>query len=71
MISVEKFYDAVTRHMDCDGNIVSLDIKVDDENTPVEISIRSTKFIDSTKEKVIETIITEDDVESKELMDLV
>ena len=70
MISVKEIYDAVTEYMDCKGNIVSLDVKVDEENTPVEIVIRSTKFIDSTKEKVIETTITENGVECREVLDL-
>ena len=70
MISVKELYDAVTGYMDCKGNIVSLDMKVDEENTPVEIIIRSTKFVDSTKEKVTETTITENGVECREVLDL-
>ena len=59
MISVETLLDAINTRMDIDGNILSMDVKTDNENTPIEITIRSTQFISPTEEQLIEVVINE------------
>lgn len=59
MISVETLLDAINTRMDIDGNILSMDVKTDNENTPIEITIRSTQFVSPTEEQLIEVVINE------------
>lgn len=59
MISVETLLDAINTRMDIDGNILSMDVKTDNENTPIEITIRSTQFVSPTEEQLIEVVIDE------------
>lgn len=59
MISVETLLDAINIRMDIDGNILSMDVKTDNENTPIEITIRSTQFVSPTEEQLIEVVINE------------
>ncbi len=59
MISVETLLDAINTRMDIEGEILSMDVKTDDENTPVEIIIRSTQLTSPTEEELVEVVITE------------
>ena len=59
MISVETLLNAINTRMDIDGEILSMDVKTDNENTPIEIIIRSTQFVSSTEEQLIEVVIDE------------
>ena len=59
MISVETLLDAINTRMDIDGNVLSMDVKTDNENTPIEITIRSTQFVSPTEEELIEVVIDE------------
>ncbi len=59
MISVETLLDAINTRMDIDGDILSMDVKTDNENTPIEITIRSTQFVSPTEEQLIEVVINE------------
>lgn len=59
MISVETLLNAINTRMDIDGEILSMDVKTDNENTPVEIIIRSTQFVSPTEEQLIEVVIDE------------
>ena len=59
MISVETLLDAINTRMDIEGEILSMDVKTDGENTPVEIIIRSTQLTSPTEEELVEVVITE------------
>ena len=59
MISVETLLEAINTRMDIEGEILSMDVKTDSENTPVEIIIRSTQLTSPTEEGLVEVVITE------------
>ena len=59
MISVETLLEAINTRMDIDGDVISIDVKTDNENVPIEITIRSTQFVSPTEEELIEVVVDE------------
>jgi hypothetical protein len=67
MITVETLLEAINMNMDIDGYLISLDVKKDDEDNPVEIIIRSTQFNSPTEEELIEVVIDKNGATKKVL----
>ena len=67
MIPSKQLYTAMLQYIPNNGNVVSIDVQNDEENTPTKISIRAT---DLSYNSLIETIITEECIESRKVCDL-